>query len=91
MQVERISVLATTENELTTEMMRLSHANRGRVVTCYARFGKADIYLYSSQPTTDTPDTIQTYKYFDGFIRNGSVIAPTKRWLNRHNYIPVRS
>ena len=88
MTVTRIPINVTTEDELTAEMYQLSQGN-SYVITCYARLGKADIYLYDNQPTTDTPDTVQTYKYYGGFIRNEAIVKPTKRWMDRYNYIPI--
>lgn len=89
MKYTKMRAISTTEQELDREMKQISRDNPKSIITTYARFSIADIYIYKTQPSTDTADTIQTYQEFGGFLKNGKVINPTKRWMDRHNFRPV--
>ncbi len=86
-RIERSNI--RTEKQIDNEIIKISKKNPTRIITAYARLGKVTFYLYGNQPRIDSADTIQTFKAYGGFYKNGKVIKPTKTWFNRHNFIPV--
>ena len=85
------TIRISSEKEIDEAIIKASNENNGSIIAAYGRFGKLTISIYNHQPRTDTPDTIQTYQTYGGFYKNGSVINPTKTWLDKYNRIPLRN
>ena len=80
----------SSEKQLRNEMLKVSKANPEKIIVHYVGFSNTAIYILDRQPTTDTLESVSTYKFLGGFLKNGNIISPTKTWMNKHNHIPCR-
>ena len=79
----------TTVEQLLQAIKQTSIDNPNKIVTVFSAFGDVRIYIYSRQPRTDTPDTIETFQENGGFWKDGKIIQPSKTWFDKYNFCPV--
>lgn len=94
MAKQTVTLKVSSEKELTAALVDLSKKNPGKAVTCYARFGTFEAYIYPSvsRISVDQADTRQmlaTYKAI-AFV-NGKLVQPTKGWTNRQIAYDLRT
>lgn len=79
----------TSDGQLRAALGQESLNRPGKIVTAHVQFGTVRFYVRDRQPTTDSPDTVQTYQQDGGFWKNGQVVSPTATWLKRYNFKPI--
>jgi hypothetical protein len=89
MAKQTVEIKAISEEQIDKDIIAISKKNPSKIVYAYARLGKVTVTISDTQPKTDCPATVQTYKVSGGFFKNGKIVKPTKSWMNRNNHIPV--
>jgi len=74
---------------LLAELKKTSKANPTCIVVADVIFCKAKIVVFEKQPTDECFATRFTYKLYGGFFKNGQLVQPTRRWMDRYEYVPV--